>query len=299
MKYNIFIFGTLVAMVSLTNCAQFDPEETYNSYLTDYPGDQLVVEGVLSPEGIYVRVGKTQPPNLPFNTNDIQVSGATRVLLYDLESGDTMVLTHNALSGAYSLNQSIPTNASYGVKVTSVALPELTIEPLEFTSPLTFADVRFHEDDNDGFVLTSRTLFEPNQFVMLQPLVEDSLTVRSASLLLDLDELYLNQCGFNFDMPILSYPNTCFALDTAILIMQHASTPIGADRFTRPGNGPQRIGIRIGSISARDYRFFTGLAAPNSFIEAYLTEQPLADYELDGGFGRIIVLNGEAVWKDI
>lgn len=299
MKYSIFIFWALIAMIGLTNCAQFDPEETYNSYLTDYPGDQLVVEGVLSPEGVYIRIGKTQPPNLSFNTNDIQVSGATRVVLYNIESGDTMVLAHDALSGVYSLNQPILTSANYGVKVTSVGLPELTIEPLEFTSPLTFADVRFQEEDNDGFVLTSRTLFGPDQFVMLQPLVEDSLTVRSASLLIDLDELYLNQCGFNFDMPILSYPNTCFALDTAILIMQHVSTPIGADRFTRPENGPQRIGIRIGSISARDYHFFTSLATPNSFIEAYLTEQPLTDYELDGGFGRIIVLNGEAVWKDI
>lgn len=292
------LFFSAILMLSLSACSQLDPEKTFPSYLVDYPGDQLVAEGVLSPEGFYVSLGKTQPPNLPFSTEDLKVSGETKVKFYDVNTGDTTLLTYESINERYVLNQPINPTGQFGVRVESIGLPHLIIEPLVFARPLPLAEIIIADAD-DAFIVTTRTHFDPDQFVMLQPLVEDSVTRRNASLLLDLDELYLNQCGFNFDMPILSYPNTCFALDTAILTLQHVNSPTGADRFSRPDTGPQRIGVRVGSISASDYQFFTSLGAPNNFFEAYLTEQPLTDYNVIGGFGRIVVLNGPTVWHNL
>ena len=282
----------------LVGCSVFDPEQTYGSYLTDYPGDQLVVEGVLSPEGLYVKIGKTQPPDLPFTSENISVTGETRVIVYDLHSGDTSILGYDANTEKYTLNQFIDTRHHYGIQVSSAGLADLTVEPLSFNRPLSFVDAQFVEEDGE-FIVEVQTLFAADQYVMIQPLIEDSISARSAAVLIDLDELYLNQCGFNFDQPVLSYSNTCFALDTASLRLRYVNAPTGIDRFSRPETGPQRIGIRVGSISASDYQFFSGLNAPNNFLEAYLTEQPLTDYNVEGGFGRVVVLNGRSVWKEL
>ena len=272
----------------------------------EFTGSELVVSGVITSEGGQISVTKTLPPNLPYFPSDVQLEEPASVSLFADGSAEPVhQLSYAPDEDLYYLSDSLATDKTYRLEITAEGFPTAQIESLTFVPSLTETSVGFRRrQDNPSTDVTIRTKYSGDTYHFVQALFQDidTTTMRNPGLLYtDFDNIFLDQCGILSEFLDLAYSSACFGTDSAQLDIVHQYSEFTNDdnRFVRLDIPPNRIGVRVSSISQQDYNFLASLKRNQNLLDDYFVREPLTFTNVTGGYGYVLVARGEEFWIDL
>ena len=292
-------------LIVLTGCEY--SRESFGGLEPD-AGPKLVVYGHVFPDGVDLQVTRSVPTGSVFTPADYLAPADTECLLW---AGDSLVaaLKEKPGTGSYSVEIDLYLEETYHITITAPGLPEARSDFLNFSPAADSVAVNLLPNSGGGnrqygVSLTLQT--RRQDYFLAVPQLEEQHEAdfqRIAAITTSYDELYADECGFINEVGQLAISSTC-AVDNIMSLDAnydyanfYYAEPSRAVRIDDP---PARIGVRTGTISASDYRFFQSVRRNQNFFEDYLTREAIDQFNIFDGYGRIVVVNAPPpVWLDL
>lgn len=295
MKFDIKIFFTTLAFL-LTACYV---EEEGGTGLA-YEGDRIVLMGYLHPLGGEIIVSRTQNPNESFLQDEDFFLRDALVLLQTASGLVVDTFRFDEVRKIHILERIVNTNGHYQISCSAEGLPDVKSELLTFAPPASNLSADFAAEPSEEFfnerAITLAGTFPPSGFIFAAALldVDTNSVYHHTSIYTDFEAVFLDQCGFSeedingFGM---AWSTRCFGDDFAVEAFHNYRMDAGE---------PNRIGLRLGSLTEKDYRFLLSLKVDDNFFSEYFAASrlSLSQTNIAGGYGWVFTVNAEEFWLD-
>ena len=300
-------FLWLSILLLITSGCEYD--EDFGPRPSADDGPKLVLFGELYPKGVEIRISQSAPVGKSFSPSDLVPPEDTQCLLWVVDSlvGE---LTYDVRRKRYYLEQELDVSLHYEVTATAPGLEPVRSDALRFPPPALHIDVVLPADgfeDGQTSPLIATLVSENPTYYVLLPLVEEhdgTDYARGGLVGTDYDALYRDECGIvGHDQRHLALSTDCTVGDTTRLdgFLRYAN--FYYNELTRPvivPDSPRRVGVRAGTISIADFNYFKSLRKNQNFFEDYLTVEALDQFNIQEGYGRIVVINSpQPTWVDL
>ena len=259
---------------------------------------KMVLYGYLSPGGVDLTITKSIPTGESFQREDLLLDEPAECILW---SNDTIIgeIAYDPILKKYTYTGEVVADKTYRITATASNLPEVEVVGLTFPPPPEQVHIEFLTNSSERTTPVRVSAISHGQtHFLLIPLIEESVDAeftRNPSIETEYDALYRDECGIVHSVFRLSFSNACSTGDSTLLEGNYTYPNYYFDDSNtgvRTELPPDRIGVQIGTISLTDYGYFKSTRTNQNFFEDYLTREPLDQYNISGGYGRIVVING-------
>ncbi|RMG19535.1 MAG: DUF4249 domain-containing protein [Bacteroidetes bacterium] len=283
MKVNSILW--VVISCVLSNCSKVI------EYELPYPGDQLVVYGLLTPdEAVRIRLTHTVAP-LGSHPKDLSVAGA-EVKLY--ENAHPLETLEYAQNGIYRSPSGFrpQTGQLYSLTIRAAGFPELSTDAIEIPSQIPIDSYNLVDSAlialNEGLSAAQLNISftDPAAVNYYELVVETCLNMTDCEVggnqwLLDIPETEQQRCGFAWDRN-LYFKDICIN-DTPFTLK------LGLETSTFTRSGPMKfkqVLIELRHINRSYYEYLKTHLQPEDFELAF-TEPQLLYSNVKGGYGML------------
>ncbi len=296
MKFDIKILFAALFLL-LTACYVEEEEGTGLAY----EGDRIVLMGYLHPLGGEIVVSRTQNPNEPFLLDEDYFRLRDALVLLQTASGLVVdTFRFDEVRKIHVLERIPNTNEHYQISCSAEGLSDAKSELLTFAPPASNLSVDFAMEASEEFLneraITLAGTFSSSGFLFADALLDVGTNSVSYNtrIYADFEAIFLDQCGFSeadtngFGM---AWSARCFGDSFAVEAFHNYRMDAGE---------PNRIGLRLGSLTEKDYRFLLSLKVDDNFFSEYFAagRLGLTQTNIIDGYGWVFTVNAEEFWLD-
>lgn len=280
-SYCLFLFLT-------TGCSYVD-----DAYLFPYAGAKLALYGVLSPQGVEVRLHHSQDPNNYVASDDFffllkDTVAQAAVWLLD-ETGMELSRIPYLSGGIYKLDTILSEGSGYRLRASHPQYPTAESQLVVVPKPLKIIEVQLKERDNSAYRFSVRVedVSPSTDYYLLAASVQFRNEILEYSLGSYVDDTYLRQCRI-LTLRHLLFGDICFKdqfFDFEVTL-EHR------------GRVFDRIRLEAGVISASFFNYVSASIQPSSDPELFFFQPNLLSSNVRGGYGMVDGRNMRVVYDE-